>query len=363
MFKALNSVFAVALALLGSALAQDIQQPNGPAPFWVLRGQGVPASIDFDFQGGRYYHSKAASGAGPGQLVTVVRASSGTDLLPTSASGAAYSTFTNNVARITPGTGLLVEGARTNQLLNSTAPVTQTTGSLANATYTLWVNGAGSATMSAGTATGCGTGAATQGTPVSFTTTGAAGTCTVTVAGALNAFQLEAGTFGSSLIVTAGATATRAADSITVTNFPIFGTTYSLFGKGTPYAPTGFTSNQLLLQVSDGTNNNRALIFRLNASGNAAAQTITGGVQTSMLPGVAWAAGASGKLSVGVQDAAAGTSFNGGAVAAGAGTLPVGPLTIISVSTALAWYGEIERFALWPNARLPNADLQRLTGP
>ena len=79
--------------------------------------------IDMNFLQGLYYGT-ALSG------LTVSRASLGTDLLPTSPAGASYNTFANNIARITPGVGLLIEEARTNYLLNSTAPQTQTTASL-----------------------------------------------------------------------------------------------------------------------------------------------------------------------------------------------------------------------------------------
>lgn len=204
-------------ALLSSAV------PTAPA--WVLCSTRLPgpcpltqaASVDCNFSTGLYWYSNTLQSSCP---VSITRASSGTNLLPTSASGFAYTTFGNNVLRTTGGSGLLVEESRTNQLLNSAAPVTQTTGSLGTGTYTLWVNGAGSATMSAGTGTGCGTGAATNGTPITFTIT-IAGTCTVTVAGALNAFQLEAGGFGTSLVVTTGAAATRAVDNITIS--PLIG--------------------------------------------------------------------------------------------------------------------------------------------
>jgi hypothetical protein len=178
------------------------------APSWVPSG----ASVSLDFANNRSF------GCTPASCLSVVRASTKTNLLPSSTSGFAYSTFGNNVPAITPGLGLLIEESRTNQLLNSATPATQTTGSLANGTYTLWVNGSGSATLSAGTATGCGTGVASQGTPVNFTTSGAAGTCTVTVTGSLNAFQLEAGTNGTSFIVTAGVIATRASDLVTPTS-------------------------------------------------------------------------------------------------------------------------------------------------
>lgn len=179
--------------------------PSGGStiPPWVLPG----AVIDMDFITPQYF------GCTPVTCLSLTRASNATDLLPASASGYAYNTYGNNVLTLSPSVGLLIFEARTNQLLNSTAPATQTTASLAPGAYTLWVNGSGSATMSAGTGTGCGTGASTNGTPVNFTIT-VAGTCTVTVTGSLNFFQLELGAFGTSGIVTAGATATRAADNI-----------------------------------------------------------------------------------------------------------------------------------------------------
>lgn len=192
-------------------------------PAWVVSG----ARYDLDFANGRYYGDTLA------HLVACTRASSGTDLLPSSASGASYNTFLSNVLRITSGAGLLVEGAATNQLLNSTVPATQTTGSLGTGTYTLWVNGSGSAAVTAGTATITGGGTATNGSPNTFTVTGA-GTVTVTVTGSLNAFQLEAGAFGTSLVITAGATASRVADVIQLSGGAatlMQGSAYSVYAK------------------------------------------------------------------------------------------------------------------------------------
>lgn len=210
----ISIVIAAAIAFSCSAHAQG---PLSGSRRPLLSSVGVPswvkpgAAVDLDFANGRAFGCTLAS------CLSITRASSKTNLLPSSASGFAYSTFGNNVLAITPGAGLLIEEARTNQLLNSAAPATQTTGSLATGTYILWVNGSGSATMSAGTATGCGTGAATNGTPVTVVIT-IAGTCVVTIAGSLNFEQLELGVFGTSGIVTAGATATRAADNVTVNN-------------------------------------------------------------------------------------------------------------------------------------------------
>jgi hypothetical protein len=154
--------------------------------------------------------SDFANGSFDASLYTFTRASSKTDLLPTSPSGYAYSTFANDVMAVTPGRGFLSESAAT-QLLNSPiAPATQTTSSLSVGTYTLWVNGAGSAALTAGTAVLTGAGTATNGTPVVFIIT-TAGTVTVTVSGALNAFQLELGSWGTSFITTKS---TRVQDSL-----------------------------------------------------------------------------------------------------------------------------------------------------
>src|SRR6266536_805834 len=174
-----------------------IRRGSVSVPGWVLVG----ASVDLDFRNGLYWPENVTS------YLSCGRTLSGTDLLWSSASGFAYNTYSSNVLRITPGFGLLCESSREQWLTNSAAPATQTTPSLLSTggTYTLWVNGSGSATVSAGTATISGGGSAMQGSPFSFDVT-VAGTVVVTVAGSLNAFQLmqNFSTGGSSLIVTAG---------------------------------------------------------------------------------------------------------------------------------------------------------------
>jgi len=116
-------------------------------------------------------------------------------------------------ALISPAPSLLMEPAATNQLLNSTAPATQTTGSLGTGDYVCWMEGSDSVAVTAGTATITGGGTATDGTPDLFTVTGA-GTVTVTVTGSPDRFQLEAGSVPTSFIETAGAAATRVADTL-----------------------------------------------------------------------------------------------------------------------------------------------------
>jgi len=103
--------------------------------------------------------------------------------------------------------GPLVQPARTNLFLNSTAPATQNITTTAQA-YTITVLGAGSVTVS-GTATGT----ATQGSPL--TVTASAGTMTCTVTGTLSRVNVEAGAFGTTFIDTAATTVTRPADNLT----------------------------------------------------------------------------------------------------------------------------------------------------
>jgi hypothetical protein len=115
--------------------------------------------------------------------------------------------------------GLLMEPLRTNNLLNSGAPATQTTASLTTGTYCLWVEGTGSAAVTAGTATLTGNGTASAGTPNVFQVTGA-GTVTVTITGTLTKFQLENGAEPSSYIATAGAAVSRDVDTLAYTGVP-----------------------------------------------------------------------------------------------------------------------------------------------
>ena len=116
-------------------------------------------------------------------------------------------------ATISPAPSLLMEPAATNYLLNSDVPATQTTESLGTGDYILWVDGTGSAAVTAGTATITGGGTASDGTPDLFTVTGA-GTVTVTVTGSLDRFQLESGSVRTSYIPTTTVAVSRAADAL-----------------------------------------------------------------------------------------------------------------------------------------------------
>jgi hypothetical protein len=206
--RALLTAGASLLAPGAYAQPVPIGGPTGlqkfkPGPQWA-GVPGLPPSLDLNLLTATLDAS-----------ITWTRANNNaTNGLFTDASGAGFSTFLANAPRISVANGLLIENARTNLLLNSSTPVTQTTGSLATGVYSLWVNGAGTATPSAVTATGSGFTAASQGVPSTFTIT-VAGTVLVTVGGALNRFQLEVATQtdATSYVPTVAATLTRAIES------------------------------------------------------------------------------------------------------------------------------------------------------
>jgi len=105
--------------------------------------------------------------------------------------------------------GILIENQRTNFLLNSATPVTQSV-SLSAGDYTTSVYGSGDCTLSGGA-----TGVATEGSDVVFNLAAPA-LVTFTVSGSLDRFQCEDGKYSTSFISTAGVSATRAADNFRV---------------------------------------------------------------------------------------------------------------------------------------------------
>lgn len=320
---------------------------NINAQGWLPLTSPPVATVDLDFANGVY------NGGQLSDLLSLSRASNATDLLPSSASGYAYNTFSSNVLAISPTFGLLIFEARTNQLLNSTIPVTQTTGALAASAQTLWVNGSGSAGLSNGTATGC-AGTATNGAPVTFTPT--AGTCIVTVIGSLNFFQLEAGAFGTSGIITAGATATRTADICTSAGALL---TLLSAAQGTVVAQMGPFPGGAVNPSQGGTvfgsSNSTLQRYPFN---NTDLQTFNGGVGLRANVGGAIFAG---NLKAGVAWSVAGRSVAGNNVlATDANTISSPSQFVGSSNTTGQLNGYIKRFTVY-STRLSNAALQALT--
>jgi len=322
--------------------------------------------IAFDFALGAGWKGTGTGGGAviaESSLLSVTRASTATDLLSTSASGFPYASFVSGQRARSPNVGLMVFEARTNNLLNSTAPATQTTASLATGTYTLWVNGSGSATSSAGTAVGTGFGAATNGTPNIFTLSGA-GTVVVTVSGSLNAFQLELGAFATSLIVTAGATVTRAADVITATTVRAQAGTNSLFASGTPQATVTYGSNQGAVTLSDGTANNREALFRSLTTGVAGVLVTVASVsQGSAASSGAWGQSTFGKAAAAFEVGRMAVVRDGGAVVT-AGSASVPAVTTVQIGNTGAgsglFNGPLRVLAVW-NGALSNNAIRDLT--
>jgi len=127
-------------------------------------------------------------------------------------------------------TGYLGEGQVTNYALNSGTPASQTVTLSTAQKYRLWVEGAGSCQIAAGTATGTGWGTATSANPVTVDVT-AGGTAILTVSGSLTRFQLENKDFSTSYIPTTTVPVTRGADKL---ELPSSGMT--LASAGTVYA-------------------------------------------------------------------------------------------------------------------------------
>lgn len=355
-----------AITAISASTSQITVQSDDSVTFpnFLLPVSPLP-ELDLNFSTGQYFLNNTTP-TNPTTFLTTFRAGTGaTDLLPTSAAGASFTTFAANAPRITSGLGILSEESRINNLLNSNVPATQTTASLGTGTYTLWVNGSGSATASVGTATAAALPLiASQGVPQTFAIT-VAGTIVVTVAGSLNAFQLELGTYGTSFIITAGATVTRAVDNILLTAPPIAGSVSTFLATGTPLAPAAYSTNQVPVMVSDTTNNNRMTVFRNSADGSIRGLSNIGGVSTIPI-GAVWSQNTFGKVAFADANSDQALCFNAGSIVTGAGAWPpASALTEIRLGNqtglAAAWNGYLSRFVLWPSTRLSNSQLQSIT--
>ena len=364
-WRTLFALFVAAWLLPAPASAQQLL-------LQLRSAQSIPVPpVEINFATNIAVKSGVTSTAA--SLLTVARAQTvnTTDLLPSSRPTpvGSINQFAANTPRLTPSLGLLVEGTRTNLLINATAPATQSPSLAASTAYTLWINGSGSAAVTANAT--CGAGTASQGNPYSFTTTATAGTCTVTPSGSVNAFQLEAGVAGSSLIVTAGASAARNADVVTMTSPAAVGAAYTLLTAVTFNMPIGFTANQLHVQMDDGTNTNITRGLRVAASGSlTATNSGTNGVggQNPLVP---IDANALAKQGISVQANAQASNVRGSNEAltvSGLAFTPFNGFTSLrfggsATANQLPCYCYIARFQQWPTRALTPAQLKQLTRP
>jgi hypothetical protein len=315
-----------------------------------------PADVQLNFTSNRAWTKSSGVFSSASSLLTVTRASVG---FVNDGSGN-WTSISSNLPRIS-NLGLLVEEARTNLFLNSAVPATQTITVANGSTYSVSVIGTGSLVL-----TGAMTGTVTQGSPVIGATSTTS--LTVTTAGITGTFinaQVELGASVTSPIVTAGASASRSADVVTLTSPPAFGAAYSLFAKGAPQTPTTYPTPQRIFEIDDGTAANAAIVARNSATGQPLA-TLTGGTGGNLTPtGGPWAQSVSRKIVLAAAAADQAAVFNGGTVATSA--LAVLPSSLAQVAVGnrpgadRAWNGFVEQAAIWSSQRLTNATLQAIT--
>jgi hypothetical protein len=175
--------------------------------------------------------------------------------------------------------------------------------------------------------------------------------------------QLEAGASVTSPIITSSAAVTRAADVITFTSPPTFGSSFSAFTQATPQAPAAYGTTQTPIQLDDGENNNRFDIDRGSGNGfEGPGLTVATVAQTPPAQGGLWAIGSSGKAASALASNDWAHAFNS----------TLSTVTVNSIFTPSRiilcngngqhqWNGFIKRIAIWPTTRISNAQLQAIT--
>jgi hypothetical protein len=176
---------------------------------------------------------------------------------------------------------MLLEGQRTNLLPNSTSASSQVV-SLAAGTYTLSAYGDSASASGAvdgayGSATNGGTGATpAAGTALTFTVS-ILQDVTITPGASIQRLQVESGSFASSYIATAGATASRAADSLSVpfTHAPQPMTVYARVVEG---GTTQTDASPRLWQIGGGSRR-----FRIEAGSSVYLVAVNNGASLSVV--------------------------------------------------------------------------------
>lgn len=317
--------------------------------------------------------TKAAGSSGPSTALALDFTTGSLDARIT-ASGGANGTRVNSsgviVAATTPrfdydpvtlaAKGVLVEEARTNLFLNSTIDGANlaTQGVATSATpYTISFYGTGTITLTGTSTAGPIVGAGAYPNRQTLTFTPSAGTLTCTVSGTVQYAQIEAGSFATSYIPTAGATVTRTADSLSMTGTDFsswynqsegtwVGVYDTAWGGGAPWG------------VSDGTTNSESVPYYSGA--DIFYYVIASAVGQDFLIGTG---SGSPKLAVSYASADFAGCVDGGAVASQAsGTVPtVSQLDLgHEVGGEYPLNGHILTLDYY-NTRLPDATLQSLT--
>ncbi len=257
--------------------------------------------------------------------------------------------------------GLLVEGARTNLLLNSAVLSTQNITVTAVA-HTLSFYGTGSITLS-GVATGTLNGAGAFPNRAVLTFTPTAGTLTLTVSGTVELAQCEAGGAVSSYIPTTGAAATRAADVVQVLNLASVGLTPTEGTIFVDFEPGSQIGNETVLGLS-AANSTADAIWFFREGGNANAFITTTGGTGGRISGPASGYGTARRVAVAYRNLDSCLSVNGTNYTNSTFNMPVGldrlclgNQNAVSTRALFGWIRYVHCYA----PRMSNAHLIALT--
>jgi hypothetical protein len=174
--------------------------------------------------------------------------------------------------------------------------------------------------------------------------------------------QLEQATFVSPYIPTTSGTAARAADVVTLTNVPTFGTSASAVIWSSPNAPVSYSALQAQLTITNMSNQTQRFgFFKTNVTG-AAAYFYNGGNGITGTP--TWTPGVVGKAAMNINPAGAVVAFNGGNLttlsAAG-----ISGFTKVNLGTdqnsGVNGNATISRIAIWATTALSTGALQQVT--
>jgi hypothetical protein len=148
------------------------------------------------------------------------------------------------------------------------------------------------------------------------------------------------------------------AEVVTLTNPPAFGSAYTSYVAGVPYAPNG-SPNQFMFQTDTGDDTQHISIYR--SSGQVMAMLLAGGTGGVIGSGSALI-NALAKVVAAAAPSDQAVTLNGAVpVVSALATLPNTPTAVRigtqNAGTMAPWDGDITEFAIWPRTRLPNASL------
>jgi hypothetical protein len=253
---------------------------------------------------------------------------------------------------------------RTNLLLNSGAPATQSVPTTAQS-YTLSFTGTGTVTLSgtyAGSLVGTGTGPANR---VNLTFTATAGTLTVTPSGSVQNFQLEAAGTAGPYIATTSAQVTRAAQVATVNDLTKLRFNAS---AGTWFAEAPATignasaqPRQTLLATTVNVSGNDRIQIAFNAFGAPSGVSTVGGATYLLSSAGVLAAGTVTRIAIGYDASGQSLAAGGSIIKTMAAPVPPANTLQIGVINSSQWAnGAIRRIRYYPT-RPSDAQLQALT--